>query len=134
MLQIRYHTKFKSADTLLFAGARNDIERLRSFFLRWDGKDLDLIRHLEGQEKLYLFSVIALRLQRSAKKDSFAWNGDNGTWLISPLYQERIVDLLDGLLRTDYPGHQYLDCDDQAAQIMVSKDEYPLPSEKASQS
>jgi hypothetical protein len=129
MLQIRYHPEFKiSTNTLLFAGSRDDIDRIRSFFLGWNGEEIDLISHLQAQEKLYLFSVKSLRLQRTTKKTVFTWHGDRGTWFITLANQEQIIGLLDGLLEVNDKGHQYLADGEGPVQIMVSKDEYPLPS------
>ena len=126
MLQIRYHQKFKGADTLLFAGSRDDIDLLRSFFLEWNGDNVDLIKYLQAQEKIYLLSVTAMHLKRDAQKDSFAWHQDSGTWLITTTYQKRIVGLLDGLLESNNEGHQYLN-NGGSVQIMVAKDEYSDP-------
>ena len=84
LLQIRYHPNFKSQDTLLFAGGRDDIDLLRSFFLGWNGQELDLIKYLQVRGNVHLFSVSALCLRRDMKQDSFIWNQDKGTWLISP--------------------------------------------------
>jgi hypothetical protein len=62
-------------------------------------------------------------LCRVTQGDAFEWSGDNGTWLISQAHQEQIVGLLDGLLEEKAAGHQYLEPDSAAVQIMVSKDE-----------
>jgi len=127
-LQIRYHPNFKGNDTLLFAGARDDIDLLRSFFRQWTGEELDLIKYLQVREEAYLFSVSALLLRRDMKRDSFIWSQDKGTWLISQAHQEQIIGLLDGLLEAS-GGHQYLDKGTTSVQIMVSLNEhYPLPT------
>ena len=60
LLQIRYHPNFKGEDTLLFAGSRDDIDLLRSFFFGWNGDELDLIAYLQTRGKVYLFSVSTL--------------------------------------------------------------------------
>ena len=128
-LQIRYHPNFKGQDTLLFAGSRDDIDLLRSFFFGWNGDELDLIKYLQLRGKVYLFSVSTLCLRRDTKRDSFVWNRERGTWLISQAHQEQIIDLLDGLLAARTKGHQYLEPGEATVQIMASKDEdYPLPS------
>ena len=128
-LQISYHPNFKGQDTLLFAGARDDIDLLRSFFLGWNGDELDLIEYLQMRGKVYLFSVSTLCLRRDTRLDSFVWNRDKGTWLISKAYQEQIIDLLEGLMLAQPMGHQYLEPSSARVQVMVSKDEdYPLPS------
>jgi len=129
LLQIRYHPNFKGEDTPLFAGSRDDIDLLRSFFFGWNGDELDLIAYLQTRGKVYLFSVSTLRLRRDAKRDSFSWSRDRGTWLISEAHQQQIIDLLDGLLAAQTKGHQYLEPGSARVQVMVSKDEdYPLPS------
>jgi len=127
MLQIRYHPAFKSADTLLFAGSQDDIARLRHFFLNWKGEEIDLIEILQAQEKLYVFSVTELHLGSAAKGSIFKWRDDKGTWLISKEYLEQMIGLLDGLLESSKPGHQYFDVSGSPVQIMIAKDEYPLP-------
>jgi hypothetical protein len=131
MLQIRYHPKFKvSKDTLLLAGNRDDIDRLRLFFLNWNGEDIDLIKYLQTQEDIYLSSVTELHLKRAIKESDFIWKNGRGIWTISKSYQEDIIGRFDGLLEANDSGHQYLDYDRPApVQIMVSKDEYPLPGE-----
>jgi hypothetical protein len=129
LLQVRYHPDFKSQDTLLFAGSWDDIDLLRSFFVGWDGEELDLIQYLQLRGKVYLFSVSGLCLRRDTKRDSFVWSRDKGTWLISEAHQEQIVGLLDGLLEMKTEGHQYLDDGKNAVQIVVSMNEhYPLPT------
>jgi hypothetical protein len=129
LLQIRYHPKFKSEDTLLFAGSRDDIGLLRSFFLGWNGDELDLIEYLQERVTVYLFSVSALLLRRDIESDRFIWSRDKGTWSISRVGQEQIISLLDGLLEADAAGHQYLDDGKAAVQINASMDEnYPLPT------
>jgi hypothetical protein len=127
MLQIRFHPNFKSAATLLFAGSHADIARLRCVFLEWKGETLDLVKHLQEKGNIYLFSVAELHLQRTTKGKSFTWRDDKGKWLISKAYQEQIIGLLDGLLDSDKAGHQYFDVGESHIQIMVAKDEYPLP-------
>jgi hypothetical protein len=126
MLQIRYHLKFKGSDTLLFAGSRDDIDLLHSFFLGWKGEEVELVQRLQAREKLYLASVAALRLQHGSK-DSFTWQRDNGTWVITAGSQQQIIGLLEGLLESNDEGHQYLDSGESPIQIIVAKDEYPLP-------
>ena len=79
LLQIRYHPKFKSEDTLLFAGSRDDIGLLRSFFLGWNGDELDLIEYLQERVTVYLFSVSALLLRRDIERDRVIWSSDKGT-------------------------------------------------------
>jgi hypothetical protein len=129
LLQIRYHPNFKSQDTLLFAGSRDDIDLLRSFFLGWNGEELDLIKYLQVRANVYLLSVSALCLRRDMKREFFIWSQGKGTWLISQAHQEQIIGLLDGLLEAKTEGHQYLDNGKSAVQIMVSMDEqYPLPT------
>jgi hypothetical protein len=129
LLQIRYHPNFKSQDTLLLSGSRDDIDLLRSVFLGWNGEELDLIQYLQARRNVYLFSVSALCLRRDMKQDSFIWSQDKGTWLISPAHQEQIIGLLDGLLEANREGHQYLNKGGSAVQIMVSLNEdYPLPT------
>jgi hypothetical protein len=128
-LQIRYHPNFKGQETLLFAGSWGDIDLLRSFFLGWNGEEPDLIEYLQARGKVDLFSVSTLCLRRDTKQDSFVWNRDKGTWLISEAYQKQIVDLLEGLMFAQMKGHQYLEPGSARVQVMVSKDEdYPLPS------
>jgi len=128
VLQIRYHPKFKvSTDTLLFAGSRDEIDLLRSFFLVWNGEQVDLIGYLQGKTKVYLFAVSSFQLRRDTS-DAFTWRKDKGTWLISSEHQQTLIGLLDGLLNANDEGHQYLDDGTGPVQIMVSKDEnYPLP-------
>ena len=122
-MQFRYHPNFRGDDTLLFAGSRDDIDLLRSFFLAWNGEDLDLIEYLQARCRTYVFSVRALCLQRATKADAFEWARDNGTWLVSQAHQKQIIGLLDGLLEEKAAGHQYLGPGGAAVQIMVSKDE-----------
>ena len=126
MLQIRYHLNFKGKDTLLFAGSRDDIDLLHSFFLRWKGEEVELVQRLRTHEKLYLASVTALRLQRGSR-NSFTWQRDHGTWVITTGNQDLIIGLLEGLLEANDEGHQYLDSGESSIQIIVAKDEYPLP-------
>jgi hypothetical protein len=127
-LQIRYHPNFKGHDTLLFAGERDDMDLLRTFFRQWTGEEIDLIKYLQVRENVYLFSVSALLLRRGMKRDSFIWSQDKGTWLISQAHQEQIIGLLDGLIETS-GGHQYLDKGTSSAQIIASLNEhYPLPT------
>jgi hypothetical protein len=135
-LQIRYHPDFKSSDTLLFAGSRGDIERLLSFFQKWNGEELDLLERLQAQEKLYLHSATELCLRRDKDRNDFIWKRDKGVWIVSKAYQDQIVGLLEGLLAGDNPGHQYLHYFNFTGpvQIMVSKDEYPLPANDVDQS
>jgi hypothetical protein len=52
----------------LFAGSHDDIYRLRAFFLAWNGEDVDLIKHLQVEETLYLYSVMTLHRRRHPKK------------------------------------------------------------------
>jgi hypothetical protein len=127
MLQIRFHLNFKSADTLLFAGSHDDIARLRGVFLEWKGEKLDLIKHLQANGNIYLFSVAELHLQPTTKGSSFTWHDGKGKWLISETYQEQIIALLDGLLGSDEAGHQYFDVSGSPIHIMVAKDEYAPP-------
>lgn len=127
-LQIAYHPNFKSRDTLLFAGSRDGIDLLRSFFFAWNGDELDLIQHLRMQGDVQVFSVSMLYLRRDAEQDSLIWDRDRGTWRISERHQRTILDLLDGLL-SDEAGHQYLEPVSADMQIMVSKNEgYGLAS------
>src|SRR5580658_2888347 len=129
LLQARYHPDFKSQDTLLFAESWDDIDLLRSFFVGWDGEELDFIQYLQLRGKVYLFSVSGLCLRRDIKRDSFIWSRDKGTWLISEADQDQIVGFLDGLLEAKTEGHQYLEDDKATVQIMVSLNEnYPLPT------
>ncbi len=127
MLQIRYLPTFKSSATLLFAGSHDDIARLRCIFLEWKGEKLDLIKLLKEKENVYLSSIVQLHLQLTAKGNSFTWRDDKGKWLISRAYQGQILGLFDGLLDTDKAGHQYFGVGGSLIQIMVAKDEYPLP-------
>jgi hypothetical protein len=128
-VQIRYHPNFKGDDTLLFAGSSDDIDLSRSFFLAWDGEDLDLIEYLQARCRTYACSVRALCLRRATKGDAFEWVRNSGTWLVSQVHQKQIVGLLDRLLEEKAAAHQYLEPDGAAVQIMVSKDEnYPLPT------
>jgi hypothetical protein len=128
ILQIRYCPKFKWEDTLLFAGSRDEIESLRSFFHEWSGDELDLIEYLRRQVTVHLFSVSALFLRRDIEQDCFVWDRGKGTWSISEAHQEKIVSLLDGLVKGHTAGHQYLEGGGATVQIMVSRDEnYPLP-------
>lgn len=128
-LQIRYHSDFKSQDTLLFAGSWDEIDLLRSFFVGWDGEELDLIQYLQVRGKVYLFAVSGLCLRRDVKRDSLIWSRDGGAWLISQAHQGQIVGLLEGALKTKAEGHQYLDAGNSAVQIVVSMNEnYPLPT------
>jgi len=118
------------SDTLLIAGTWADVDVLRSFFLGWNGEELELIKQLQTANQVYLFSASNLVLRRDYNRDEFRWSGDNGTWLISQNHQERVVDLLNGLLEANGAGHQYVEPDNSPVQIMVSKDEhYPLPSQ-----
>jgi hypothetical protein len=127
-LQIAYHPNFKSRHTLLFAGSRDSIDLLRSFFFGWNGDELDLIQYLQMQGEIHLFSVSMLCLRRDTEQNSFIWNQDRGTWRISEAYQRQILDLLDGLLSAE-AGHQYLETGCAHVQIIVSKDEgYALQS------
>ena len=129
MLQIAYHPNFKGQDTLLFAGLREDIEFFRSLFVGWNGNELDLIEYLQKRGEVQLFSVSTICLRRDAKRDSFVWNRDGGIWLISEAFQEQITGLLDGLLRAQTNGHQYLEPAGTHVQIMVSMNEgYQLPT------
>jgi hypothetical protein len=92
------------------------------------GEDVDLVKYLQAQENVYLLSATALNLRCDARKGSFTWHDNNGTWLITPAYQKQIVGLLDGVLEANDEGHQYLDAGASPVQIMVARDEYPLPS------
>jgi hypothetical protein len=129
MLQIRYHQNFKGNDTLLFAGSAADLKRLHTFFQEWSGEEVDLIERLQAKEKLYLHSVKAIHLKTTTKYCGLNWNVDTGTWIISVPYLETMIGELEGLLETSVPGHQYFDYPGLTGniQIMVAKDEYPLP-------
>src|SRR5262249_52436279 len=110
-------------DTLLFAGSREDIEFFRAFFIGWNGDELDLIEYLQKRGEFKLFSVSAIRLRRDTKQNSFVWKRNGGIWLISEAFQEQITGLLDGLLRAQTNGHQYLEPAGAHVQIMVSMNE-----------
>src|ERR1700681_5018172 len=127
MLPIRYHPKFQGKDTLLFAGSRNDIDRLRCLFFAWDGEDLKLLKHLKAQEALYQFAVRELQLTRDRMKSAFFWKGDQGVWFISSKYKETYITLLGELLESRVPGHRRFDYAGPGhVQIIVSIDELPL--------
>jgi hypothetical protein len=85
---------------LLFAGSREDIEFFRSFFVGWNGDELDLIDSLQKRGKVQRVSVSRICLRRDTKSDSFAWNRGGGIWLMSEAFQRQIIGLLDGLVRT----------------------------------
>jgi hypothetical protein len=123
VLQIAYLPNFKSQHTLLFAGSREDIEFFRAFFVEWSGDELDLIEYLQKRGVVRLGSVSKICLRRAPKQDSFAWKNNDGVWLISEPFQDQITGLLDGLVRAQANGHQYLEPAGAHVQIMVSIDE-----------
>jgi len=132
LLSVRYDPDLRSQDTLLFADSWGHIDLLRSFFVGWDGEELDCIQYLQLRGKVYPFSVSGLCLRRNTKRDSFIWSRGKGTWLISEPHQEQIV-FWDGLLEVKTGGHQYLDDGKNAVQIMVFMNEdYPLPTSEIS--
>jgi hypothetical protein len=51
------------------------------------------------------------------------WKRNGGVWLISEAFQRQITALLDGLLRAQTNGHQYLEPAGARVQIMVSMNE-----------
>jgi hypothetical protein len=132
MLQIHYHANFKFRPTLLFAGAASEVSQLLEVFRDWNGEEIDLLQHLRQVEGgVACDGVSSIKLSRAkAEKDSYLeWMNDRGVWWVSRRGQPRIVDLLEGLKDSAYPGHQYLDMGDPTGvQIMCSKEEYPTKS------
>jgi len=57
LLSVRYDPDLRSQDTLLFADSWGHIDLLRSFFVGWDGEELDCIQYLQLRGKVYPFSV-----------------------------------------------------------------------------
>jgi len=127
MLQVRYHPNFKTKNTLLFAGTGDELRDLLNFFEQWNGQSADLLEYLRSQRPIFTLAVASLQIQRD-KKSGLRWKGDKGTWFVSQKHQNVIKGLLDGLLATNSPGHQYLEDSVSPLQIIAAKDEYPLLS------
>lgn len=126
MLQVRFHADFKGKDTVLFAGSLDDLVPLRTFFVNWDGQELELLRHLAVAREIYLHNVKYIRVVRNDLQDSFIWSEGNGLWTISYQYQIILIGLMDALLHNNSPCHQYLYDYFGSVQIIASKDEYSV--------
>ncbi len=125
MLQVNYHENFKGAPTLLLAGTKSDIEALRDLFGTWTGERVDLVKYF-GKTGINLAGMREMVLNHSSTGPNSVVrvNDDSCQWRVSKSWKKRIMGLLQALIESQSPSHQYLDSGEGAVQVLCSKDEY----------
>ncbi|HET7396571.1 MAG TPA: hypothetical protein VFK12_09035 [Gammaproteobacteria bacterium] len=127
MLQIGYYKNFKGDQpTLLFAGSASDVLKLMVFFRDWDGEKTDLLKYFENGSIIEVNKIQNIIIERGVHGRTNVTSDDFSlTWSITKKDQDRIMGLLEGLVESNKPSHQYLNDGLSNIQIICSKDEYP---------
>ncbi|MBI1424624.1 MAG: hypothetical protein GC149_14350 [Gammaproteobacteria bacterium] len=126
MLVIKYFDEMKGAPTLLISGSLSDVEQVARFFNTWNGKRVDLVEYINQYTEVDLSGIRKLEVESSLSgTDSYVENiKDTCIWRITESGKMRISGLLQGLVESEEPAHQYLDSRNSLVQIICSKDEY----------
>lgn len=127
MLQIRQYRQFKDSEiAILIAGDQEGIAAFRTFLSKWDGSPVDVMKECSTFSTTPNDNISHFFLRVSNHTESARISETTLTWSISESQPRRIIDLCDGLLGAKGSGHQYLNNDGEAIDIILSKDEYKL--------
>jgi hypothetical protein len=103
--------------------------KLDHSLIGWRGEKLEFIGAMKRDHEIYIHGLKKLLLEVDEKivASISGIDGSELFLLLTKRDKDRIVGLIDGLGNSAGPGHQYLNTKGQAIEIMLSKDEYPLP-------
>lgn len=126
MLETGYYRKFKDEDAFVFSGTRLQVEDFRNLI-----SDLSLPAEGTSFSTNFLFGSYAWEVSvffvDAAEEISFFRivneESREAALDISKSAAQLIVDLIDGLIKSEKPGHIYFDGSEGSVLVIVSMDE-----------
>lgn len=111
MMQIKYYVAFyESRSALIFHGNKDQIGELRDLFLNWNKIDTEILTELSYKIRIVNNNIEAINLHYTDKYgyNHVEYDHSSINWTLDQHEVTQIVGLLDGLMQSDDPGHQYL--------------------------